>query len=195
MSRNTEPSVDRLFMAADALAADECERVRSAMSDGASHAAEVLDQASEIRQEARRADDIEVPDDVLALVESRLDSYRDAIGLFYTRALHAREGSGFLRYDAGGFYGPHVDRAQVPSWPDAARRAITIVLFLNSSREIDPAGEFGGGRLRIFPAGPSGPAVDIAPRRGTLVAFPAEMLHEVTIVTSGRRDAVIDWFY
>lgn len=185
----------RLFVAADALGEQDCERVRSAMTAGATHAAEVLDDASEIRPEARRAADVEVADDVLALVESRLDSYRDAIGAFYARALHAREGSGFLRYDDGGFYGPHVDRADVPSWPDAAWRSITVVLFLNSSQETDPAGGFTGGLLRLFPLGPCGAAVDIAPRRGLLVAFPAEMLHEVTRVTSGRRDAVIDWFY
>jgi SM-20-related protein len=195
MSPTADPPPRHVFVASDALTATDCERVRSAMATGVSHDAEVLDEASEIRQEARRAADVDVPEDVLALVESCLDSYRDAIGAFHARALHEREGAGFLRYDAGGFYGPHVDRADLPSWPDAAQRSVTVVLFLNSSQETDAAGDFTGGRLRIFPAGPSGAAVDIAPTRGLLVAFPAEMVHEVTVVTSGRRDAVIDWFY
>jgi predicted 2-oxoglutarate/Fe(II)-dependent dioxygenase YbiX len=32
------------------------------------------------------------------------------------------------------------------------------------------------------------------PTRGTLVAFPADMLHEVTPVVEGTRNAVVDWF-
>ena len=36
---------------------------------------------------------------------------------------------------------------------------------------------------------------DIVPRAGTLVAFPATVLHEVTRVEDAIRDAVVDWFY
>ena len=98
-----------------------------------------------------------------------------------------------LRY--GGFYGPHVDRAEMPSWPDASRRAITIVLFLNSSREADASGHFGGGCLRVFPGGDGERQFDIVPKAGMLVAFPSCTAHEVTPVVDGCRDAVVDWFY
>ena len=37
--------------------------------------------------------------------------------------------------------------------------------------------------------------MDVVPRRGMLVAFPATMLHEVTVVRRGVRDAVVDWYY
>jgi predicted 2-oxoglutarate/Fe(II)-dependent dioxygenase YbiX len=33
------------------------------------------------------------------------------------------------------------------------------------------------------------------PRAGTLVAFPSDVPHEVLPVTSGLRDAVVDWFF
>jgi predicted 2-oxoglutarate/Fe(II)-dependent dioxygenase YbiX len=36
---------------------------------------------------------------------------------------------------------------------------------------------------------------DIVPRAGTLVAFPSDVPHEVLHVTSGLRDAVVDWFF
>jgi predicted 2-oxoglutarate/Fe(II)-dependent dioxygenase YbiX len=37
--------------------------------------------------------------------------------------------------------------------------------------------------------------IDVHPRRGQLVAFPADVLHEVTEVIGGTRDAIVDWFY
>ena len=44
--------------------------------------------------------------------------------------------------------------------------------------------------LRVFPER-EGEPVDVVPRRGLLVAFPAALTHEVTTVTHGRRDAVV----
>ena len=73
------------------------------------------------------------------------------------------------------------------------KRQVTIVLFLESSREIEPSGGFSGGVLRLFPD--DGDPIEIVAKGGTLVAFPASMPHEVTRVTSGRRDAIVDWFY
>jgi predicted 2-oxoglutarate/Fe(II)-dependent dioxygenase YbiX len=184
-----------LFTADDVLDQATCRWIQQAMDAGSQEPAAVLHDVIDIEVEARRATDVDVGDEVMALVESRLDACRDAVAAFYRLILHGREGCGFLRYDAGGFYGPHVDRAEVPSWPGASRREITVVLFLNSSTEAAPAGEFGGGVLRVFPGGFGGEPVDVVPRRGLLVAFPAASPHEVTVVTHGRRDAVVDWFY
>lgn len=180
-----------VFAAADVLDTDCCRWVRAAMDAAACDAAEVLDDC----RDGRRAMDVDVSDDVIAFVESRLDARRDEIAAFFDTPLRGREGAGFLRYEAGGFYGPHVDRAEVPSWPDAARRAITIVLFLNTSRDADAAGEFSGGCLRLFPDGMTEAHVDVLPRAGALIAFPSCTPHEVTQVSGGRRDAVVDWFY
>jgi len=181
-----------VFTLDGALDADRCRWVRAAMDAAACRTAEVLDD----RHDGRRAMDVEVSDDVIAFVESCLDARREEIAAFFDTPLCGREGAGFLRYEAGGFYGPHVDRAETPSWPDAARRAITIVLFLNSSREANASGEFSGGCLRLFPDGTTGAHVDVLPKEGTLVAFLSCTPHEVTSVTTGGcRDAVVDWFY
>ena len=87
--------------------------------------------------------------------------------------LQSREGASFLRYETGGFYKPHVDRAHVPSWPLTEKRQVTIVLFLESSRDVEPSGGFGGGLLRLFPD--DGDPIEIVAQAGTLVAFPASM--------------------
>ena len=56
-------------------------------------------------------------------------------------------------------------------------------------------GEFAGGCLRLFPHGLDAKSIDVSARRGTLVAFLASIPHEVTPVTRGRRDTIIDWCY
>lgn len=184
-----------VFTAADAFDGEACRWIQAAMDNGVREPASVLRDSVDVEVETRRASDIEVGDDVIEYVECRLDAYRDAIGAFYGMRLRGREGSGFLRYESGGFYGPHVDRTDVPSWPDAAQRAITMVVFLNSSSVVDADGEFTGGCLRLFPRGFDAPSIDIPARRGTLVAFPSSIPHEVTMVDRGRRDTIVDWCY
>jgi SM-20-related protein len=164
------------------------------MDAGVPEPAEVLDDTISVQEEARRASQIDVPEVVLLMVETCLDRMLEPIAAFYRLSLQSREGASFLRYETGGFYKPHVDRARVASWPATARRRVTTVLFLESSRDLEPSGGFSGGLLRLFPDDAGAP-IDITPRQGTLVAFPAAMRHEVTPITSGRRDTVVDWFY
>ncbi|HET9361576.1 MAG TPA: 2OG-Fe(II) oxygenase [Vicinamibacterales bacterium] len=183
-----------IFVAEHAMDEAACRRVREAMNEGASEPAEILGGEIEVAEHERRASHIEVSEQVLGLVEACLDSQREAIGAFFGRTLRSREGPGLLRYATGGFYGPHVDRAEVASWPQAAERAVAVVLFLESSRDVDAAGGFSGGLLRVYGDGDGAAPVDIVPTRGTLVAFPADTLHEVTTVLDGTRDIVVDWF-
>jgi len=164
------------------------------MDAGTAEEAEVLADTFEIQDRVRRALQIEVADTVMAMVDATFDMVREPIARFYGMPLQGREGTSFLRYETGGFYRRHVDRAQVPLWPLTARRLLTLVLFLESAREAEQAGGFSGGLLRLYPEGQRQP-VDITPTRGTLVAFPAQMPHEVTRVTAGRRDTIVDWFF
>jgi predicted 2-oxoglutarate/Fe(II)-dependent dioxygenase YbiX len=171
-----------------------CRRVRASMDAGRGEVAEVFAGSIEACEDVRRAHSMEVPEAVLDVVCRHLDAQREAIGAFFACTLAGREGPGLLRYEAGGFYRRHVDRAETASWPGAARRAITVILFLAGSREVDPAGPFGGGHLRVH-VETAGAPVEIVPEEGMLVAFPAGTPHEVAPVTDGRRDAVVDWFY
>jgi predicted 2-oxoglutarate/Fe(II)-dependent dioxygenase YbiX len=159
---------------------DLCQAVRLAMDAGTSDAAEVLEDGIAVREEARRAASIDVDPGVLEVVERRLDRELGPAAVFFGIGLTGREGAGFLRYHDGGFYRPHRDRGVITAWPDADRRRITLVVFLNGSG-------FTGGVLRVG-------ATDIQPETGTLVAFPSDTLHEVTTVRGGVRDAIVDWF-
>src|SRR4030095_9959635 len=107
------------------------------MDAGTPEEAEVLDEGFAVQEDVRRATQIDIADTVLTMVEATLDAMRGPIASFYGLALEAREGASILRYETGGFYRPHVDRAHVPSWPPTGRRASTLAFFLVSSREAE----------------------------------------------------------
>ena len=183
------------FLADGFLVDDECLACVWAMDAGVREESEVLGDDAKARLDIRQAETIEVERAVLALVEERLDRYRDRVARHFGLDLTAREGAGFVRYLEGGFYRPHVDRADSPAWPDAAKRQVAAVVFLGSSTAADEAGCFDGGILRLYPGGAESTPLDVQPRRGMLAAFPATMLHEVTVVRRGIRDAIVDWYY
>lgn len=174
------------------LSADECLAIRRAMDRGTTEDAEVLIAGTERRADIRRAALVEPDPAVLADVEARLEGCRARVERALAMSLGGREGTSFLRYPDGGFYRPHIDRADDPAWPAAGRRAVALVVFLNSSGHPASGGGFDGGILRLHaPAGP----IDVVPAAGLLVAFRADLLHEVTAVRGGGRDTLVDWFY
>jgi predicted 2-oxoglutarate/Fe(II)-dependent dioxygenase YbiX len=174
-----------VFMRPAFLTGGDCRRIRAAMDRAGAEPGEVLGDTIARRDDVRRVASLEVDEETVGFFEGRLDAQRAAIATFFDVPLVTREGSGFLRYSVGGFYAPHRDRGDAPDWPDAARRRVALVVFLNE--------DFTGGRLRLFVDEPE--PVAIVPREGLLVGFPADALHEVTPVEDGVRDAVVDWFY
>jgi len=183
---------DRVYVCHDFLDAASCARLREEMEAASSEPAAVLTSGASAAG-GRFARYVDVSDRMVREVEGYLDDAEPGVAAFFGGPLGEREGTGFLRYDPGGFYGPHRDRGDDADWPDAARRRVSTVVFLNSGGEAAGPGGFLGGTLRLFldDATP----VDIVPVAGTLVAFGADMLHEVTPVTSGVRYALVDWFY
>lgn len=177
------------------LTAGECRRLTVAMDGGVAEAAEMLGETITLDESARRASLVDVDEQTLRFIEERLESARDRAARFFAVPLTGREGPSLLRYPPGGFFARHRDRGDVPAWPDAARRQVALVVFLSSSRDANGSGAFSGGVLRLLPDDGSLPPIDVIPTAGTLVAFPATTLHEVTEVRDGVRDTVVDWFY
>ena len=175
-----------------------CREVRTAMDRGIAEAAEVLSVGIALDESARRATSIDVDAGTLRMVEERLETSRDVLSARCGMVLGAREGTGFLRYAEGGFYGPHRDQGRNAEWPAASQRRLSLVVFLNSARDDPQGGGFVGGELVIYRGSPPVGADDpirVTPRAGLLVAFDATRVHEVRTVTRGVRDVVVDWFY
>lgn len=163
-----------------------------------SEPAEVLNSGATLDVSARSASSIEIDPLVLDKIEAVLDAARPAIAAACQIPVEGREGAAFLRYELGGFYGRHRDRIADGGWAGAARRLISVVVFLNSSSPDPLPGEFGGGEL-VFPelSGESGTAerTVVVPQQGALVAFDASTTHEVLPVHRGTRDVIVDWYY
>jgi len=160
-----------------------CARVRTAMDRGHASCAEIYDAGYQVDDAARRALEVDVDETMIDEVQRALDSIRGQVAQFFGTPLSGEEGPGFVRYASGGFYRVHRDVA--PGHDEFPRR-ISIVLFLTTAGV-----DFEGGALRLY--GDS--TREIAPRAGTLVAFPSDVPHEVLPVTAGVRDAIVDWFY
>lgn len=154
------------------------------MEQGDASPAEIYAQGFRIDEEARRAFDVEIASDLLDEVRCSIDGIRPQVAHFFGVVLSGDEGPGFLRYRAGGFYRRHRDVG--PGLGEEWPRRISVVMFLTTAGE-----QCEGGALRLYHA----PPLDIVPCAGTLVAFPSETAHEVLPVTSGVRDAVVDWFF
>lgn len=182
----------RFFREGGFLTPDECLAIRRGMDRGKVERAEVL--AGGIRPDfqARLASLVEPPPDLVTDIEAKLDACRGQVAQALGVSLGEREGPGFIRYPAGGFYRAHRDRGDDPHWEPAARRAVALVLFLNASRASGFEGDFDGGILRLYSTRGS---MDVVPEAGLLVAFSADVLHEVTEVRDGTRDTIVDWYY
>lgn len=84
----------------------------------------------------------------------------------------------------GGHFDWHKDYGRDPSDPQQEPRKLTLSLQLSEP------GDYEGCDLEVR----GGHQIDTAPRmRGTLIAFPANVLHQVTPIRSGIRRSLVIW--
>jgi PKHD-type hydroxylase len=112
-------------------------------------------------------------------------------GILYNHGLYACESAGWgfqlgrpervqlTAYDKDGFYGWHEDWAPLVASPVV--RKVSVVALLS-----DPA-DFEGGEFQFE----EGKAIEM--KRGSILAFPSFVRHQVTPVTSGKRYSAVCW--
>jgi len=84
----------------------------------------------------------------------------------------------------GGHFDWHKDYGRDPNDPAQEPRKLTLSLQLSE------ASDYEGCELQVR----AGNKIDIAPKaRGTLIAFPANVLHQVTPIRSGIRRSLVIW--
>lgn len=169
-----------------------CHDVRLAMEAGEAGAAEIIDGGYVIDDTVRLAYDVTLPRDWTRRLERAVAALVPRLSVFFDVPLSETVGVTCLRYPEGGMYRRHRDRDPRPG-SGTEMRLVSMIVWLNSGTTATDRGEFDGGILRLYPDGDD--AIAITPVAGTLTAFPAEWPHEVTPVTRGTRDAVVDWVY
>ncbi|HEY0484022.1 MAG TPA: 2OG-Fe(II) oxygenase [Kofleriaceae bacterium] len=107
------------------------------------------------------------------------------------------EGPQLLVYRRGDFFRPHQDTATAPDTPSfIRRRRIAVVVFLNAQAPRPRPGDHCGGALLFYRLAPDDPdtwRVGLRPEEGLLVAFRADVLHEVLPVLDGERYSMVAW--
>jgi predicted 2-oxoglutarate/Fe(II)-dependent dioxygenase YbiX len=128
-------------------------------------------------------------------VERRLSAVQAELERCFGVPLVDHEKPTFVRYQAGDYFRPHTDVGNEESPAHLQARKVVLVGFLNDRADTPTHGCYCGGALTLYgvidepPWREMGFSVD--GQAGTVIAFPARMVHEVTEVTHGDRCVVV----
>lgn len=181
---------------------DLCAEIRQEMATAGEVAATVRagERSYAVDQQSRRTNWAEVSDQTSSLVGERLMALRKDVEQVFGIEVSGVQRPQFLRYGEGDFFAAHQDRGSDGKGAEFARqRQVSAVIFLNDeTNEVGPD-TYEGGALTLFGLldSPDGRSVGlpVTGEAGALIAFPSEMLHEVTPITRGKRFTVVSWFY
>jgi predicted 2-oxoglutarate/Fe(II)-dependent dioxygenase YbiX len=186
----------------DFLDRETCERMSREMIEASGDRARVTVKLSEEELEERyRSTTIaDVSEVTVAELKTRLLALGEDLERIFSLGLDGCEKPQFLVYGKGDFIRPHSDGSHDDEAPDWLKnRAVATVVFLNDQSDDDEPGTFAGGSLNFLDllsdeSRGRSVGLPIAPAAGLLVAFRADVVHEVTEVTRGDRCTAVSWF-
>jgi SM-20-related protein len=152
--------------------------------------------AGAVDERMRRAARLAPSRQTAELVRSRLSDFMPRAGEHFGMTLAGCEEPQFLRYRAGDFFVAHQDGGTgLLRSPREARR-VSILIFLSRQAGEADGGDYRGGSLVFtdWRPGSRRAPFSLAGEPGALVAFRAEITHEVTPVTSGERLSIACWY-
>ena len=197
---NDSYSAFGIFLKKGFLDRELCESIRSEMfSSSGSQAAVVSGSETIYDENVRRTVTKEVSDKTRTILDEKFIGVKGELGAFFGIPLSHPQRLAFLQYVEGDFFHVHVDRGTNPKNPQMIRdRKVSAVLFLNDETKEPENGTYGGGSLVIYgimkdPRFASH-GFTVQGEAGMLLAFPSDLFHEVTPVTSGSRYTVVSWF-
>lgn len=154
-------------------------------------------QSGVIDERVRKASRLNPPSTTVEFVKQRLVDYKHDVERHFRVSLKDVEDPQFLRYQEGDFFVAHQDgNTGLIQLETEGERKISIVIFLNNQSDEPMSGAFRGGALKFsnHRAEPAYRKFSTTAEVGTLVAFRAELTHEVTPVTYGERYSIVGWY-
>lgn len=140
-----------------------------------------------------------VPKEIRADLRKKLVALVPQLEKHFKVKLGGCEPPSFLIYRPTDFFRPHKDGGNSSGNSDSRRRRVSATIFLNPESAKPQKGAYGQGELTFYGL-LEGPHWDrcpihLSPQPGLFIAFPSEMIHEVTPVSHGQRLTVVTWFY
>ena len=183
-----------LFLDRNFLDAEACANLLAEVNSSPTTQAPVYIEGAEgtIHENIRKTTSLHPSDETISHMWNRLLQQKPLLEDHFGETLTDCERPQFLRYEEGDFFVRHQDGNTHQLDFDHLRvRRIAIVVFLNSFAAEPKAHCFSGGELKFY----DGPTTfDLLGETGLLVAFRAEVFHEVAPVTYGERFTMITWF-
>ncbi len=184
------------------LTEEDCRALRDEIARASISPATVREEGSEygVDEGRRKTRWAEVSEEASGLVVDRLLSLLPEVTERLGVEVSEVQRPQFLQYREGDFFRRHRDSNQGAAAAKFAReRRVSAVVFLNGESP-DPAPDsYGGGALTLYGLMDDGAGgaigLPVTGETGSLIAFPSDMVHEVTPVSHGERYTVVSWFY
>jgi predicted 2-oxoglutarate/Fe(II)-dependent dioxygenase YbiX len=179
-----------------------CESLKARMRAGSRERAKVYEGGSDyVLDESRRSTvKVKVPTAAASAVRDKLLARCEALSRRFGVEVTDCQEPTFLVYRPGDFFEPHRDYTENQNAPDTVRRRrVSAVVFLNDESAGGVVGEYEGGSLAFYGLlkDPRCRHIGIPVRgkAGMLVAFPSDVLHQVSPVAKGERFTIVSWFF
>jgi SM-20-related protein len=183
------------------LSAEDCKVLRDEIAKASISAATVREEGSEygVDEGRRKTRWAEVSPEATGLVVDRMTQLVPEVSERLGVEVSDVQNPQFLMYKEGDFFRRHRDSNRDAGAAKFAReRQVSAVVFLNNESSEPAPDSYEGGALTLYglmedrDGGSIG--LPVTGETGSLIAFPSDMVHEVTPVSRGERYTVVTWF-
>jgi SM-20-related protein len=151
-----------------------------------------------VDEDSRKVESTILAKEIRSDLKKRLKALIPQLEKHFKVQLGGCESPDFLIYRPSDFFTPHADGGYSANSNETRTRCVTAVIFLNRESPQPEEGTYGQGQLMFYGLldGPRWQecGLPLRPEPGLLVAFPSNMMHEVTPVSHGQRLTVVTWY-
>ena len=184
------------------LSPEECKHLRDEIERATISPATVREEGGEygVDEGYRKTRWAEVSPEASGMLVDRMTKLLPEVSERFEVEVTGVQNPQFLKYQEGDFFRRHSDNHHGENAAEFARqRQVSAVVFLNEESSEPAADTYEGGALTLYGLMDDGQGgsigLPVKGEAGSLIAFPSEMLHEVTAVSRGERYTVVTWFF